>query len=114
MAALEKPLLIFLRSSFVLGLFGLLRSVLSLEESSFTTRCVLGVAAGVGMGVDVGVGAALLFETGVVVSDVANLTARGVVDELDPSPSLDFFGRCITSWLISIFRRSCRLFVGVV
>ena len=97
MATLEKPLLIFLRSSFVLGLFGLLRSVLSLEESSFTTRCVLGVAAGVGMGVDVGVGAALLFETGVVVSDVANLTARGVVDELDPSPSLDFFGRCITS-----------------
>ena len=97
MAALEKPLLIFLRNSFVLGLFGLLRSVLSLEESSFITRCVLGVAAGVGMGVDVGVGAALLCETGVVVSDVANLTDRGVVEELDPSPSLDFFGRCITS-----------------
>ena len=91
-AALEKPLLIFLRSSLVLGLLGLMRSELSLEESSLVTCCVLGVAAGVDMGVDVGVGAELLFETGVVASEVVNLTDRGVVDELDFSSSLIFLG----------------------
>jgi hypothetical protein len=54
------------------------------------------------MGVDVGVGATLLFESGVVASDVANLTDLGVVDELDFSSSLDFFWRCITSVFILI------------
>ena len=66
------------------------------------------------MGVDAGVGAALLCETGVAASKVANFTDRGVCDELDPSPSLDFLGRCITSSLSSIFRRSCRFLVGGV
>ena len=114
MAALEKPLLIFLRSSLALGLLDLTFSELSLEESSLATSAFLGVAAGVVMGVDVGVGAALLRESGVVVSKVANLTARGVCDELDPSPSLDFFGRCITSAFIGICRTSFALLIGVV
>jgi hypothetical protein len=58
------------------------------------------------MGVDVGVGAALLCETGVVVPKFAKLTDRGVVedrgviDELDFSSSLDFFERRITSVFI--------------
>ena len=53
-----------------------------------------------GMGVDVGVGAALLCETGVASLEAANLTNRGVVDELDFSSSLVFFVRCITSSFI--------------
>ena len=113
-AALEKPLLIFLRSSLALGLLGLLRPELSLEESSLRTATVLGVAAGVGIGVDAGVGAALLFETGVVESEVANLTDRGVVDELDFSSSLDFLGRRITSVFILICRTGFALLIGVV
>ena len=52
------------------------------------------------MGVDAGVGAALLFETGVVAYEVANLTDLGVVDELDFSSSLDFLERRITSVFI--------------
>ena len=68
-----------------------------------------------GIGVDVGVGAALLYETGVVASEVANLTDRGVFDVLDFSSSLDFLGRCITSSLfILIFRTSFVLLVGGV
>ena len=114
MAALEKPLLIFLRSSLARGLTGLLRPALSLEESSLATPTVLGVAAGVGMGVDAGVGAVLLCETGVVASEVANLTDLGVVDELDLSSSMDFFGRCITSAFIGICRMSFALLIGVV
>ena len=115
MTALETPLLIFLRNSLALGLTGLPRPELPLEDSSSATPTVLGVAAGVGMGVDVGVGAGLLFETGVAVTDVANLTDRGVVDEFDFSSSLDFFGRCITSsFFISIFRSSFALLIGVV
>jgi hypothetical protein len=67
------------------------------------------------MGVDVGVGAALLCETGVASLEAANLTNRGVVDELDFSSSLDFFGRFITSsFFISIFRTSFALLIGVV
>jgi hypothetical protein len=107
-------LLIFLRNSLALGLTGLLRPELSLEDSSLATSAVLGVAAGVGMGVDAGVGAPLLFETGVMAAEVANLTDRGVVDELDFSSSLVFIGRCVTVSLISIFRTSFGLLVGVV
>ena len=66
------------------------------------------------MGVDVGVGAALLFETEVVESEVANLTDRGVVDELDFSSSLDFLGRGITSVFILICRTGFALLIGVV
>ena len=114
MAALEKPLLIFLRSSLALGLTGLPRPELPLEESSLATTAVLGVAAGVGMGVDVGVGATLLCETGVLVSDVVNLTDRGVVDELDFSSSLDFLERRIISVFILICRTGFALLIGVV
>jgi hypothetical protein len=66
------------------------------------------------MGVDVGVGAVLLCETGVVASKVSNLTDLGVVDELDLSSSMDFFGRCITSAFIGICRMSFALLIGVV
>ena len=66
------------------------------------------------MGVDVGVGAVLLCETGVVASEVVIRTDRGVVDELDFSSSLDFFGRCITSFFILICRTSFVLLVGGV
>jgi hypothetical protein len=66
------------------------------------------------MGVDAGVGAALLCETGVVASDVANLTDRGVVEELDFSSSLDFLVRRITSFLILICRTIFVLLVGGV
>ena len=114
MAALEKPLLIFLRSSLALGLLGLTFPELSLEDSSFATSSFLGVAAGVGMGVDVGVGAALLCETGVASLEAANLTNRGVVDELEFSLSLDFFERCITASFIGICRTSFALLIGVV
>ena len=114
MAALEKPLLIFLRSSLALGLLGLTFPELSLEESSLANPTVLGVAAGVGMGVDAGVGATLLCETGVVASDVANLTDRGVVEELDFSSSLDFLVRRITSFFILICRTIFVLLVGGV
>ena len=114
MAALEKPLLIFLRSSLALGLTGLPRPELPLEESSLATTAVLGVAAGVGMGVDVGVGATLLCETGVLVSDVVNLTDRGVVHELDFSSSLDFLERRIISVFILICRTGFALLIGVV
>ena len=92
-AALETPLLIVLRNFVVLGLVGLTLPELSLEETSLATTSFLGVAAGVGMGVDVGVGAALLCESGGVVFESVKLTDRGVVDELDPSPSLDFIWR---------------------
>jgi hypothetical protein len=85
---LETPLLIFLRSSLARGLFDLPRPELSLEESSLAPAFL-----GVGMGVDAGVGAALLCESGGVVSEVVNLTDRGVVDELDLSSSLDFIWR---------------------
>ena len=114
MTALEKPLLIFLRSSLALGLTGLLRPELSLEESFLSSPTVLGVAAGVGMGVDVGVGAALLCESVGVVSDVANLNDRGVVDELDLSSSLGVFGRCFTSAVFGICRASFALLIGGV
>jgi len=46
---------------------------------------------GVDVGVDVGVGAALLFETGVASLEAENLTDRGVVDALDFSSSLGVF-----------------------
>jgi hypothetical protein len=111
MAALEKPLLIFLRNSLALGLTGLPRPELSLEESSLATR---GVAAGVGMGVDAGVGAVLLCETGVLASKVSNLTDRGVVDEFEFSSSMDFIGRCITSAFIGTCRTSFALLIGGV
>jgi len=66
------------------------------------------------MGVDAGVGAALLFETGVMVSGVANLTDRGVVDEFEFSSSMDFFELRITSFFILICRTSFVLLVGGV
>ena len=85
------PLLILLLSRLDSGLLALLSPELPLEESSFATTAVLGVVAGVGMGVDVGVGAALLFETGVASLEAENLTDRGVVDALEFSLSLGVF-----------------------
>jgi hypothetical protein len=109
MASLEKPLLIFLRNSLALGLTGLPRPELSLEESSLAPAFL-----GVGIGVDVGVGAALLFETGVVAPGVSNLTDRGVVDELDLSSSVDFFDRLTCfSWMRGDFANTRRVRGGV-